>query len=304
MAKVHDTWYKKLFTNPRIVEDLLVAFVKEEFIQGIDFSSIKKLNASFVSEKFRNRESDVIYELKSNGRSAYFYLLIEFQSTVDRFMALRMASYVFQFHQEIQETTKSDRLIPVFPVLLYNGKERWNAPETFRELLAKSDIPTKFLPQFRYYPIAINRIPKRNLVKIRNAAAAVFYVENSTPEQILSNHDELIGILKHVFRSEGVQIVNSIVQWICRTRNVRRKSIKNYSDLMEVKDMWEEAVRRHEEKILERGIEKGIERGVEKNEMDVITRLVDLGMDDTFISKATGMTLTKVRLITKKMRKK
>ena len=104
-VKPHDTWYKKFFGNPRVVEDLLTAFVKERFVKGLDFSSIKKLNASFVSEEFRNRESDVIYEIKSHGQTTYIYLLIEFQSTVDRFMALRMGSYVFQFHQEILETT-------------------------------------------------------------------------------------------------------------------------------------------------------------------------------------------------------
>ena len=65
MVKIHDNWYKKLFSNPSIVEDLLTAFVKEEFVQNLDYSSIKKLNTSFVSDEFKNRESDVIYEIKS-----------------------------------------------------------------------------------------------------------------------------------------------------------------------------------------------------------------------------------------------
>ena len=102
MVKIHDTWYKKLFTNPRIVEDLLTAFVKERFVQGLDFSSIKKLNTSFVSEEFKKRESDVIYEIKSHGKTNYIYLLIEFQSTVDHFMALRIAR-----RKKLNRTTKS-----------------------------------------------------------------------------------------------------------------------------------------------------------------------------------------------------
>jgi uncharacterized protein YlbG (UPF0298 family) len=71
MIKIDDTRYKKLFSNPRLVEDLLTSFVSEKFVQNIDFSSIKKLNTSFVSEDFKNRESDVIYEIKSNGQSTY-----------------------------------------------------------------------------------------------------------------------------------------------------------------------------------------------------------------------------------------
>ena len=256
MVKIHDTWYKKLFTNPRIVEDLLTAFVKERFVQGLDFSSIKKLNTSFVSEEFKNRESDIIYEIKSHGKTNYIYLLIEFQSSVDHFMALRLATYVFQFHQEVLETTKCKELLSVFPILLYNGDQPWTAPESFRELLAPSDIPEKYLPDFRYYKIAINEIPKRQLVKLRNALATVFYIENSTPKEIEQNHEELIGLLKGVFAKEGALIVDSIVKWMRSAQKIKLKPkrIKNIQDLMEVSTMWETAVRKHENELVQKGM--------------------------------------------------
>jgi predicted transposase/invertase (TIGR01784 family) len=260
MVKIHDTWYKTLFSNPRIVKDLLTSFVEEQFVFGLDFSSIKKLNSSFVSEEFKKRESDVIYEIKSRGVSNYIYVLIEFQSTVDPYMALRMASYVFLFHQEIVKTTECRKLQPVFPILLYNGSESWTSPESFRDLLAPSDIPMKYLPEFRYYKIAINEIPKRHLVELRNAAAAVFYVENSTPEEINNNYQELIALLKDIFKNEGAMIVNSIVQWMRSAHKIHQKPkpIRSIQDLMEVSTMWEEAVKKHEEALIEKGIEKGI----------------------------------------------
>ncbi|NLW31743.1 MAG: Rpn family recombination-promoting nuclease/putative transposase, partial [Fibrobacter sp.] len=41
----------------------------------------------------------MVYEIKSDGQSAYIYLFLEFQSTVDRFMALRMNRYLLEFYQ-------------------------------------------------------------------------------------------------------------------------------------------------------------------------------------------------------------
>jgi predicted transposase/invertase (TIGR01784 family) len=289
MVKIHDIWYKKLFTNPRIVEDLLTAFVKERFVQCLDFSSIKKLNTSFVSEEFKNRESDVIYEIKSHGKTNYIYLLIEFQSNVDRFMALRMASYVFQFHQEVQDTTKCKDLQPLFPILLYNGDKPWNAPETFRELLSPSEIPEKYLPDFRYYKIAINEIPKRHLVKLRNALATVFYIENSTPREIEQNHEELIGLLKGIFAKEGALLVDSIVKWMRSAQKIKLKSkrIKNIQDLMEVSTMWETAVKKHEDALLHKGIEKGMMLKNQHILIDLLT--IKFGKSDAVEKKVTSV---------------
>lgn len=115
-----------------------------------------------------------MFEIKVNGQAAYIYLFIEFQSTVDRFMALRMARYQFEFYQEMQTLSKCSSLSPSFSILLYNGNPKWTAPERFSELLLDTLIPKEYLPEFKYYKIAINEIPKRELIKLRNAVAAVF----------------------------------------------------------------------------------------------------------------------------------
>jgi hypothetical protein len=52
MDKFSDRGYKKLFTHPRMIEDLLRAFVKADFVDQIDFSSLKKTNVSFVTKDF------------------------------------------------------------------------------------------------------------------------------------------------------------------------------------------------------------------------------------------------------------
>lgn len=70
-------------------------------------------------------------------------------------------------------------------------------------------------------------MPKRELVKLRNAVAAVFYIENSTPLEIEQNYKELINLLKQIFNYEGVQIVNSIVRWMQRGKYVRFQMVHN-----------------------------------------------------------------------------
>ena len=88
---------------------------------------------------------------------------------------------MFEFCDELRRNRKLKFFNPPFCILIYNGDPRWYALESFSELLYKSSIPKDYIPEFRYFKIAINEIPRRDLVGLCNAASAVFYVENNDP---------------------------------------------------------------------------------------------------------------------------
>ena len=313
MSHHHDKWYTRLFSDPQIVEELLRSFVNEEFVDELDFSAIKKLNTKFIPVSERSRHADAVFEIKSHGQSAYIYLFLEFQSTVDRFMALRMARYLFEFYQEIQILTNQHTLNPPFPILIYNGNNTWNAPERFSELLNPSGIPKEYLPEFRYFKIAINEIPKRDLVRIRNAVAAVFYIENSSIAEMTQNWKELVSLLKSVFEKNGIETIRAILDRIYQIHKLPAdsKTVKKIEDLTEVKSMletntknWEKAVfEKGIKKGIEKGIEKGITKGIEKNQIDIAEKMVLNGMSNTDIRKITGISLQKITQIRKRMTK-
>jgi len=60
----HDHSYKYLFSHARMVEDLLKGFVKEDWVNGLDFSSLEKVNGTYVSDDLREREDDIIWRVR------------------------------------------------------------------------------------------------------------------------------------------------------------------------------------------------------------------------------------------------
>ncbi len=91
----HDPGYKSLFSHPTMVEELLRGFVRQDWIEHLDFSTLERMSNSFVSEDLRERHGDLIWRLRLRGDAdewVYLYLLLEFQSTSDRFMAVRQKS--------------------------------------------------------------------------------------------------------------------------------------------------------------------------------------------------------------------
>ncbi len=97
----------------------------------MDLETLERVSGSFVSDRFKRRENDVIWRVRFRSQWLYVYLLIEFQSTVDRFMALRLMVYVGLLYQRLIDEKlirPGGFLPPVLPIVLYNGTRRWSAP--------------------------------------------------------------------------------------------------------------------------------------------------------------------------------
>lgn len=100
----HDHPYKELFSQPELIADLLRL---AEMADGLDLDSLDRRNGSYVSEDWRGREDDVIWRVRCGDRDLYVYLLIEFQSTVDALMAVRVMTYIGLLWQDLAKAVDS-----------------------------------------------------------------------------------------------------------------------------------------------------------------------------------------------------
>jgi predicted transposase YdaD len=106
-----------------MVQDLLSGFVAETWVQELDFTTLEKQSGSYVSDDLRPRADDVVWR----DRWLSVYLLLEFQSDVDPFMAVRLLVYVGLLYQDLiraEQLTAEGLLPPVLPLVLYNSQPR------------------------------------------------------------------------------------------------------------------------------------------------------------------------------------
>jgi predicted transposase/invertase (TIGR01784 family) len=121
MPQIYDRGYKKLFSNKIFFRQLLESFVPFEWVKELDYNHCELLDKTFISKEYEKRESDVIYKIRLQGRQAYIIILIEFQSSPDKFMALRILHYIANFYIKLKESEeKFDKLPPAFPIVIYN----------------------------------------------------------------------------------------------------------------------------------------------------------------------------------------
>ncbi len=135
----HDRPYKKIFSHPELVTDLIRNFVDEPWVEQLDFTTLERQSGSYVSDELRERHDDVIWRVRFQDRWLYLYLLLELQSTVDRFMAVRLLVYVGLLYQDLikqRKLTVHNQLPPVLPLVLYNGNKLWSAETNIQSLIA------------------------------------------------------------------------------------------------------------------------------------------------------------------------
>jgi hypothetical protein len=185
----HDHSYKLLLSHLEMVADLLRGFVREDWGQELDFDSLDKVGARYVADDLREREDDVIWRVRWGRNWLYGYLLIEFQSTVDRYMAVRILVYLGLPYQDLIRTGQlaaEAGLPPVLPIVLYNGNPRWDAPQGVAELIVP--VPRgleTYRPRLKYFLLDEGGYAEAELAPLRNLAAALFRLENSrTPQDV------------------------------------------------------------------------------------------------------------------------
>ncbi len=200
MKADHDHAYKLLFSEPEIIIDLLQGFVHEDWVKELDFNTLEKVSGSYVTDDLRSREDDVIWRVKYQQSWIYVYLLIEFQSTIDKYMAVRLMTYMGLLYQDLiksKQLTGDKCLPPIFPVVLYNGTKRWNAATELKDLIVK--LPgglANYMPSLKYLVLDEGSYNLEQLTPLKNLVAAIFRLENSSS------------------REDVTEVISNLIEWL------------------------------------------------------------------------------------------
>jgi predicted transposase/invertase (TIGR01784 family) len=273
-----DSGYKLLFSHPEMVEDLIRGFVHEEWVRDLDFSTLEKVPGNYVAPNLMPRESDVVWKLRwKGGRVLYVYLLMEFQSTVDSSMALRMMVYLGLFYQDLLkrgEVTRSGKLPPVLPLVLYNGYAPWGAAREISELI--EEVPgglEQYRPRLRYCLLDEMRLADSELGSLRNLAAAMFRLEKSRGTEAM---ERVLEAASEWLREPGLEeLRKSFTEWVLKIllpSRVRGLRFSEDLDLEEVKAMLAESGFSWSDQWEQEGIEKGLQQGRQEGQEDALVK--------------------------------
>jgi len=280
---VHDYGYKRLFSNVTIFRQLLETFVDQPWVKELDFEHAQTIDHSFISDAYKETESDLIYKLKLNDQDVFIYVLLEFQSSVDRFISVRILNYITSLYVSLIKSGQiKDKLPPVFPIMLYNGDAKWTAHETVAEIIDHHDVLGNYGIGFQYLKIAENDYSAETLLQIQNIVSTLFLAENHY------NVEQLEHELLELFEKEDRTAISLFLNWFKmlavdgRIDSTDYKAFeKIYTNQMEVRQMFATAISEKDKRLIQEGELKAIKKMAKQMKAD--------GVPVSKISQYTGL---------------
>ena len=261
-----------------MVRDLLSGFAARDWSAELDLGSLTPLPASYVSHDLRQRHGDLVWRLRfRDDRWLYVVLLLEFQSAVDRSMAVRMLTYTALLYQKlIAEGVLRERSVlrPVLPVVIYNGRRPWTVPVDVAELIAsgRGGSLARYQPSQRYFLLDEGRIGGADLPSGNLVSALIALETTRDRARAPALLQALIDLLR---KQDDEDLTAAFTEWVAQVLLPRRfgGSVSGpLPQLEEVRAMLAETVQEWTAEWVEQGRKEGQEQGREQGQRELLCR--------------------------------
>ena len=263
-----DPIYKRLYAFARMVEDLLRSLFGADL--DADYRTLEKLPAEYVGNALQQRRGDTAWRLRARGAGdgwLHVLVMLEFQSTTDAAMALRVMEYTALLYGELlrRGIARPGALPPVLPVVLYNGDAPWKPTTEMRDLIARpSPLLAPYQPSQRHFVLDQRRAQAEDF-KLHELTWTVAQLEQSGSAADLARMGRRLTTL--LAGAGEVELRRTFAHWLWA---LGRSLVGSGPAPMPPEDVnledvamsLEERVAQWRKPYIEQGIEQGIERGI------------------------------------------
>jgi hypothetical protein len=266
-----------MFSSPMIVRDLVKGFIPDDLLHSLDFASLEKVPCSYVTDDLRQRANDVVWRVKANGEWVYLYLLIEFQRTVDPFMAVRILTYVGLLYQNLiraGEALPGRLLPPVLPIVMYNGGAGWTAATDIADLIPiMPGLVARHRPALAYLLLDESQYSDEQLAEMENLVACMIRFQRAPFGEVLCEVvDRLIELL-----ADNAELKRTFALWFTAVVSVRSDhavSLPKIEDLKELRMAMTQSFEEWKQQCRTEGLREGRQEGRLEGEAILLQRML------------------------------
>ncbi|WNG51021.1 Rpn family recombination-promoting nuclease/putative transposase [Archangium minus] len=294
MSGPHDLFARFTWGQPERAAAELRAVLPPDVVSRVDWSSLRREPGSVVDPELRETQSDLLFSARLHGgQQLLLYILLEHQSRVDSWMALRMLRYVVrQLEHWRKEHPECERLPVIVPLVMYHGPDgSWTAPRRVEELFElpeEAEVRERWrtlLPRFEFLlddltterAEALMARPGPPLVRL--AFLVLRYGRSEELSQRLASWTALFAEVHAA--PDGLENLRVVVRYLLQVgdkaaRGVTREVLRSVAGAQRT----EELMMTVGEELIEQGRQKGI---LEGRAEDILRILIARGVhvDDT-----------------------
>ena len=286
----HDAMVRVVLGDLTEARSFLQRYVPEALSQTLNWSTLRLLEGSFVDEELRRSETDFLYEVERIGDDAslWLYILLEHQSSPDRWMRFRLLKYCCRiWDMNLAERPTPRELHPIVPLVFYQGERTWSYSTEFADLFAESVRDWPWVPRFSHelidqsgiQPSDVQGDLKAQIMQLLLLAA--YHPSVSWMEQVAA----LLISLASYEPGGGVNYIRVFVRYILSTQEPEVAATFREVLRQQAPEVGEDLMTTYAQELLAEGEEKG----KVKTQVEVIEGFLREGVSWSVIERATGV---------------
>ncbi len=313
LSRIHDSFFKKTFSNKDNIRDFLKISLDNELYKELNLNSIDIDSSNYIDDSLKEHLSDIVIKTKLNSKDdkisidSDIYILFEHKSYKDKKVLFQLLKYMYLMWESDTKNNKPLRVI--LPLIFYNGKNKWDIKRNFSEQFQVKDAIKKYLLDYEYifYNTRDFDFNAQKNIKIKDN---VFLLSS-------------LMLMKSAFNSDIDSIINIFNFWkekgfindrenfrffftyIVATKEVKKEKLlkileENKLGGEEMPTLAREWIEEGKQIGLMEGRQEGIQTGMQEGKTKLILNMLNQGIKVEDVSKFTGLPIEEIKLIVDK----
>lgn len=272
-----------------------------EVSQALNWTTLTLREGSFVDEDLRASEADFLYEVQhiSGEDPVWIYVLVEHQSTPDRWMRFRLLKYCCRIWDMSFRAHPEQRALRVIvPMVFYQGERSWSYSREFADLFAEAVREWPGVPHFSHElidqsgmrPEEVPGTLKAQLMQVLLLAA--YHPSVAWMEQVA----QWLGELSSLPSRGGINYVRLFVLYILATQEPEAAQAFREVLRRQAPEVGEELMT-YAQELRQEGWREGWTEGEITAEVRIIENLLHEGLAWPAIERITGVNAVQYQVL-------
>ncbi len=322
----HDRFFKATFSRRETALSFLQTYLPPELAQTFDFSSFEISKDSFVDSELKEHFSDILYKtgLQSGGQ-ACIYILFEHKSYQDKLAAFQILKYMVKIWEQQRRQNEEQKLKqkyplkPIFPLLVYHGKEDWKVGLNFVAIFDQADLPDvlrPYVPDYEYWLYDLSQYSDEEIKGEVISRLGTLLLKYIYRDDLLEALRRILPLLIEVQQKEtGLEYIETVLRYL--TSGAEKITEAELTEILKevyaegeklmptiaqqwIEQGWTKGRQEGRQEGLKEGLEKGLEKGERKARVESLNQIVtlrfsvELGKFEKQVARLTLKTLKKL----------
>jgi predicted transposase/invertase (TIGR01784 family) len=280
----HDEFFKRVFSQQDAAHSFVANYLPPEINALFDLEGLRIDKDSFVDDELMSHHSDILYSVAlRDGGEGYVYVLFEHKSYPDRRVAFQLLRYIVRIWERQRE--RKEELRPVFPIVVYHGKRKWNYPLDFASLV--TGLPEEmrpYVPDYSYQLCDLSQYSDEVIIGTVYLQMALLLLKYASSDEFydkLSGIMELFESLLESDRRTALSFFESMLRYVSGARDESDAEVRRAIEeaFPAGGELMETILERWAERGFQRGLEQGVQQGLERGVQQGLERGVQQGLE-------------------------